>query len=85
MNEQDILQQIAETEVLYAEAQVKMREAKKVWIEAESLVIEHKINLENLREQLRMHEMTTPNYKPTLREQDIEAFRLRMPELLKKV
>ena len=85
MTEQDILQQIAETQTAYAEAQDKMRQAKAVFVEAESEVIEHKIKLENLREQLRQHRMVTPNYTPTHREQEIEAFRQRLPELLKKV
>lgn len=85
MNEQDILQQIADTQTAYAEAQDKMRQIKADFIEAESAVIEHKIRLENLQEQLHTYRSITPNYTPTLREQEIEAFRLRLPELLKKV
>ena len=85
MNEQDFLQQIASTEALYAAAQHRMRMAKRVWVEAESLAIEHKISLERLRERLRMHKNMTRDYAPTLREQEIEGFRQRMSGVLKKV
>lgn len=85
MNEQDLLQQIADTEVLYVAAQEQMRAAKRVWIEAESLAIEHKISLERLREQLRVQRSSSRDYAPSLRDREIEEFRQRMADTLKKV
>jgi hypothetical protein len=85
MDEQDMLQQIANTQAAYVAAQQQMRDAKKAFTEAESLVVEHKIRLENLREQLRQYKRNTPSSTLTLEEEDIQRFREVLPDLLKKV
>jgi phage-related minor tail protein len=85
MDEQEMLQQIADTQAAYVAAQQQMRDAKKAFTEAESLVVEHKIRLENLREQLRQYKRNTPTSILTLEEEDLERFREVLPELLKKV
>jgi uncharacterized coiled-coil protein SlyX len=85
MNEQELVQQIAETEQAYQDAQKRMVKAKAAYVEVESEVIEHKISLENMRDQLRRLRYRTPNYAPDARDQEIEEFRQKLPELLKKV
>jgi chromosome segregation ATPase len=85
MDEQEMLQQIANTQAAYESAQQQMRDAKKAFTEAESLVVEHKIRLENLREQLRQYKRNTPTSILTLEEEDLERFREVLPDLLKKI
>lgn len=85
MNEQELLQQITKTEQAYQNAQKRMVRAKAAYVAVESEVIEHKIALENLRDQLRLVQYRTPNYAPDARDKEIAEFRHKMPELLKKV
>jgi hypothetical protein len=85
MNEQDLLGQIAEAGQTYQDAKKKLAEAKKKWVKIESLVIETKITLERLQEQLVEYRNTTPTYLPDAREREIQGFRDRLPHLLEKI
>ena len=78
--EAELLETLRQQERAYMEAQKKLAQAKKVWTEAETRVVETKLTVDRTREELRVLRNTTPNYTPTLRELEIEGFRERNPE-----
>jgi hypothetical protein len=53
-------------------------------LDAESDLIAANLRLGRLKEELRVHRATTPKVELTHREQDIEAFRAKMPEYKKR-
>lgn len=85
MNEQELLKQIAEAENKYKAAQLQMAKAKKAWVDAESLVIETKINLERLQQKMREFKENDTTYVPDARDEDIARLKANLAELLKKV
>jgi hypothetical protein len=85
MTEQELEQQIADANVAYQEASKKLSDAKRAMVETESLVIEIKIRREKLQDQLRAMRYANANQPPTERELEIEGFRGRMAEAMKKV
>ena len=85
MTEQELQQQIQTDERAYGKASKKVSKAKMAWLHAESAVIEIKIRLDNNKELLRRMKYANPIQPPTLRELEIEAFRDKMPDLLKKI
>jgi hypothetical protein len=55
------------------------------WLHAETEVIGCKISLERLTEELRVHRKTTVRHEKSILEKDTDAFREKLPELLKKI
>jgi hypothetical protein len=85
MDDRNILDEIAEAEQAYQDAKKKLSDAKKVWTQAETAVIETKINLDRFKEKLRVYRSVTPNYVVVeAREREIEEFRLRHPKLVEE-
>lgn len=84
ITEQDILNQIKETETDKREARSLVTFHKKAADEAESSLIAANIKLTNLKEQLRVHLAKYPHPEETLREEDIRLFREKYPELCNK-
>lgn len=82
MNEQDYLAAIEGAEKRYLEAQKNLAKAKRAWTEAETLVINTRLQMEKLREQLRVFKLSDPNVPIELREQEIERFREANPDLV---
>lgn len=85
MNEQQILDEIAKADKEYQNARQTLSAAKKVWVEAESNLIAIKIHLERLREKLREYRNVTPDYQPDARDLEIQAFKDRINQRIKKV
>lgn len=85
MSDQNILKEIAQAEQDYSDALKKLALAKKTWVAIETTVIDTKIALERAKEKLRTYRNTTPNYVVVeQREQEIEEFRVRYPELVEE-
>lgn len=81
-SEKDILLRLDEAEKEMQSAQRGLAEAKKRWTEAETKLINIKINRDRIKEELRVHRATTPKYEPSKRDEDIEAFKIKHPELV---
>jgi hypothetical protein len=81
MTEQEYLDQIAQAEQDWYLAKRDLAEAKKVWVSAETQVIDCKIALDRIKEDLRVYRSITPTLNLELREQEIEKFRKNHPEL----
>lgn len=82
MNEQEILAAIAKADKDFAAAKEKLSRAKRVWLDAETIVIETKLARDRLRERLRVYRNITPTHILDLRELDIEGFRERNPGMV---
>lgn len=80
--EQEFRGAIKAAELDHEAAKKKMAQAKKAWVNAESAVIAARVALDNLREEFRVWRKTTPNYQPSSREEEIEGFRERNPEVI---
>lgn len=83
--EQELLEKVSDSEREYKEACDRLTEAKKRWTDAETQVIEAKLARDRSKEELRVHRATTVKYEMTPEEEDIERFRKRLPELMKKI
>jgi hypothetical protein len=83
--EQEILTKLSDAERDYKEACDRLVECKKKWTEAETLVIETKLQRDRIKESLRVHRNTTVKYEQTPEEADVERFRKLLPELMKKI
>ena len=85
MSDQEILKEIAQAEQAHTDALKKLTAAKKVWVAAETIVIDTKITLDRAKEKLRVYRNITPNYVVVeQREQEIAEFRVRYPELVEE-
>jgi hypothetical protein len=84
MDEKKILEEMAKVEEEYKLAKAKLSKAKRDVLDAETVLINAKIRKERLAEALRVNRSTVPSAIPelTLRDQDIEEFRKRNPELV---
>ena len=83
--EQEILAAIAEAEIDQKEARQKVAYHKMAAIEAESLLITANLKRERLAEELRVWHLRTVKFEVSKEEKDLEDFRARLPELLKKI
>ena len=79
-----LLSEIQKAETKYAEVSRQLTLAKKKAVEAETMAVEAKINLQRLYESLRHNRNTVPASHPelSLREQEIVKFRQDHPELV---
>ena len=82
MDEQQLLAALAQADRNYEDAKYKMAQAKRLWIDAESMVLETKLAYERLQERLRVYRKTTPGSFLESREADIEGYRERNPEVV---
>lgn len=83
ITEQDILNQIKEIEVEQKEARGLVTFHKRAAIDAETRLIAANLKAESLKEQLRVHRITTPRHEETDQDRDLIRFRSKLPELLK--
>jgi hypothetical protein len=82
VKEQDLIDSVNETERAHEDAKVNLAKAKRAWLDAETFVIETRVNKDRAREALRVYRNTTPNVPLTLRETEIEGFRERNPGIV---
>ena len=80
-SEQDILKKMAEAEKELDNTKRLLAEAKRRWTDAETGVIEAKLHLDRVKEELRVHHLVTPKHEPTYDEKEIERFRQAYPEI----
>ena len=82
--EKEILVRLAEAEKEYEHSKKSLAKAKKLLVAAETETINHKLHLDRIKEELRVHRATIPSTHPeiTLREQEIIRFREDHPELV---
>lgn len=83
MTEQELLDALAQADNVYEEAKAKMAKVKRAWLDAETVVIEAKLERERIREELRVFRgASTTVIRPNSRTQEIEEFRERNPEVV---
>lgn len=82
--EQKILQKIDATEVEQKDVRNRVVTLKRNLLDAESELIACNIRKERLVEELRVLRAVSVSHELTDREQDIERFKLVLPELLKR-
>ena len=85
ITEQEILDSIKEVALEQTNARMQIAFHKKAAVDAESDLINANLRSERLIEQLRVCRVTTVSYEKTEDQKIIDAFRLRLPELLKKI
>lgn len=83
--EQEILKAIAEVELKQKDARNLITFHKKAAIDAESDLIEANLHRERLAEQLRRLRLSTVRHDLSKEDIELEEFRARLPELLKKI
>lgn len=83
MDKEKIQEQLAEADREIKEAKSLLAQKRKEWTEAETALIHAKLKKERLTEALRINRATVPSSNPelSLRDQDIQAFREKYPEL----
>jgi hypothetical protein len=82
MSEEEILLLLSEAEEDYQRSAKLHAKAKMAVMNAETLVIEAKLRMERLQEDLRVHRKTHVQPEIILRDQEIEKFRQTYPELV---
>ncbi len=80
--EQELLDKLREAEKGYAESKRKLSETKKRWTDAETELVNSKLHMERVKEELRVHRNTTVRHEPSRRDQEIEEFRQNNPEVV---
>lgn len=80
--EQELLDKLREAEKEYAESKRKLAEAKKRWTDAETDLINSKLHMDRVKEELRVHRNTVPRHEPSRRDLEIEEFRKNNPEVV---
>ena len=85
ITEQEILDKIKETELEQKEARTLVAFHKKAAVDAESALIAANIKAERLKEELRVFLVKYPHKEESYEEKELREFRLRLPELLKKI
>lgn len=83
--EQELLKAIAEVELEQKEARSLVAFHKRAAIDAESSLIAANLTRERLAEELRRLRLSTVRYEMSAEDKDIEEFRARLPDLLKKI
>lgn len=83
--EQELLKQIKDQETEQKEARQLVAHHKKGVVEAESRLISANIQIERLREELRVLRVQNPIQEETSNERDIREFKERLPEIMKKI
>jgi hypothetical protein len=83
--EQEILAAIKEVEVEQKNVRSLVERYKRALLDAESDLIAANLLKEKLVEDLRVHRITTVKVEKSHRDLEIEAFRAKLPELLKKI
>lgn len=84
-DEKELLTKLAEAEKDLHDARNSLADAKRKWTSAETNVISAKIHLDRVKEELRVHRVTTPKYEPSVQDLDLERFRRDNPELMEWV
>jgi hypothetical protein len=82
MDEKDLISQIEILEKDLKLARATLAAAKKQWIDAETDLINKKIQLERAQESLRIFRATSPIQEKTMRDSIIDEFRDNYPELV---
>lgn len=82
MTENDILTLLATAEKELVEAKANLTKARRAVTDAESKVIETKLNRDRAKESLRVFRNRTPKHVPERRDLEIEQFRIDHPELV---
>lgn len=85
ITEQEILNEIKEIAVEQNLARTKVAFHKKAAVDAESDLIAANLSMERAREKLRVFHMTHPKKEITPRDREIESFKEKLPELLKRL
>ncbi len=85
ITEQEILDKIKETELEQKEARSLVTFHKKAAIDAESQLIAANLKAERLKEELRVFRLKYPRKEESYEEKELREFRVRLPELLKKI
>jgi hypothetical protein len=85
ITEEKILLTLQELETQEDLLNKKLSKMRKSVLDTESDLIEVKIKISRLREELRVYRKITPNYTPSSRELEIKGFRERNPELVEFV
>lgn len=85
MTEEELMILLEEVAIVQKDSRAQIAFHKRAVLEAESILIEANLRSEKLKEQLRINRITTVSYEKTHEEKSIEAFRLRLPELLEKI
>lgn len=85
IKEQDILNQIKESELEQKEARGLVAFHKKAAVDAESRLIAANLRIAKLQEDLRVLRVQNPIQEETSREKDIREFKERLPEIMKKI
>lgn len=84
-SEEELLAMLNEIALIQKDARAQIAAHKRAALEAESVLIEANIRSEKLKEELRIYRITTVSYEKTIEEKNIDDFKLRLPELLKKI
>lgn len=83
--EQEILDEIAAVENMQRDIRTKLATARLAVIENESNLITANLKREKLQEQLRVWRDRSPIQPKDARDLDIEEFRKKVPELMKRI
>jgi hypothetical protein len=81
-SEEYFRQQLEDATSEFQSAKKDLAAAKKRWTEAETKLINAKLQKERAEEALLEHLNTTPRYDPSLQDLEIETFREKHPELV---
>lgn len=79
------MKEINDAEEHYLAAQKSFHDAKKKLVDAETRLIETKINREQAHEQMRKFKESDPNVEKSLRDISIDRFRENHPELIQEI
>lgn len=79
--EEKILQQIEEVDLDLLDSKRKLAQAKRLWTDTETEIIELKLKKDRLIEVLRVFRNTSPVQPPSIRDLEIERFRRDNPEV----
>ena len=85
MNEQELMQAIAQAEKDRQKNKKKISRLQKQVVDAESNLIEATLKKDRLVEELRRFRKSDPTYTPDARDIEIEKFRERFPEYSKRI
>ena len=82
MNEQQLVELLINAEQTLSDAKEELAEAKMVWLNAETEVVNARVARDRALENLRVFKAADPNVPPDAREMEIERFRQHNPEVV---
>lgn len=86
VTEEELMKQLQESDKVLRDARARVQQVKKDHVDAESALIEAKLHKDKIVEELRVWRYkNVDDLETTDREEDIERFRLLLPDLLDKV